>query len=208
MRKSGFVLLAVLAAATYLCNGQDDSIAANDLTFRETLASRAGDARLYFVVGNGWLLGIRSKNSGQFITDWLAAHPSATVIPISRSFDTNTRTKQTTESVYIWIEDGGRSLNVDSVRAGIFPASEMRDMVDTRKGVDELLKDPKMASAKAEADKERAEAPQDRVERLITEDDYIVRMRRIDEAEALARKEKLGVWSDAKEEERQAQGYP
>jgi hypothetical protein len=84
----------------------------------------------------------------------------------------------------------------------------MRDMVDTRKGVDELLKDPKMASAKAEADKERAEAPQDRVERLITEDDYIVRMRRIDEAEALARKEKLGVWSDAKEEERQAQGYP
>src|ERR1700730_4810631 len=111
-------------------------------------------------------------------------------------FTTNTRTKQTRQIVYIWVEDGEMSLNVDLVRAGIFPGAAMADMVDNLKGLDELLKDPKLAATRAQIEKERAEAPQDKTERLVSEDDYERRMRRIEGAEAQAREEKLGIWSD------------
>ena len=110
--------------------------------------------------------------------------------------------------VYIWVEDGKQSLNEEIVRRGLFPAGVMFDMVDNRKGLDELLKDPKLADTKAQIEKEREEAPQDVSERLMPEADYQSRMRRIEAAEDLARKERVGIWSDAMKEEREAEGYP
>lgn len=123
-------------------------------------------------------------------------------------FTTNTRTLKTTEIVYIWVEDREDSLNVDMVRAGMFPGGAMHDMVDNLNGLNRLLEDPKLAAVRARVDKERAAAPQDRTERLITEDDYRERIRRIDAAESQARAEKLGIWSDEMETERQSAGYP
>lgn len=110
--------------------------------------------------------------------------------------------------VYIWVEDGKQSLNEDLVRQGAFPGGVMFDMVDNRKGLDELLKNPQLADTKAQIEKERAEAPQDIAERLMPEADYQARMQRIEAAENLARKEKLGIWSDAMKEEREAEGFP
>ena len=149
---------------------------------------------------------MRFGSPSQFVSNWLQTHPSATIKPISRMFTTNTKTRKTSEWVYIWVEDGEQSLNVDLVRAGVFAGAAMFDMVDNRKGLDELLKDPKLAAVRAEIQKERAGAPQDRTERLVTEDDYKARMRRIEIAEAQARKEKLGIWSNAMKAERESEG--
>jgi hypothetical protein len=80
-------------------------------------------------------------------------------------------------------------------------------MVDNLKGLDELLKDPKLAATRAQIEKERAEAPQDKTDRLVSEDDYERRMRRIEGAEAQAREEKLG-WSDSMKADREAEGLP
>jgi len=48
----------------------------------------------------------------------------------------------------------------------------MADMVDNDKGLTELLKNPKLADARAIVEKERAENPQIRPERLESEDEY------------------------------------
>ncbi len=82
-------------------------------------------------------------------------------------------------------------------------------MVDNARGLDRLLQnDPTLANLKAQIEKERAAAPEDRAERLISEDDYKARMLRVEEAESKARSEKLGIWSDAMKDEREADGLP
>jgi hypothetical protein len=197
----------VMLCSTLVCNAQDIRFA-KELTFEEIFASRHGDAREYILLGGGWLRTIRFGNPGQFISKWLEEHPSATITPISRRFATNTRTKKTDQMVYIWVEDGEMSLNVDLVRAGIFPGAVMADMVDNLRGLNELLKDPKLADARALVEKARADAPQDRTERLASDDEYKLRMHSVEVAETQAHKEKLGIWSDSMKGEREAEGYP
>lgn len=201
MKISILVLICTLCAAL-ACSAERirDS---KDLTFQDILATRPGDGRLYVLVGSGWLRGIRFGDSGKYVSKWLAEHPTATVTPISRMLMTNTRTKKGDELVYIWIEDGDASLNVDLVRAGMFPCAAMADMVDNDKGLTELLKNPKLADAKAQIEKERAEMPQDRPERLVSEDEYNLRMYRVQAAETKARRERLGIWSEAMKAERE-----
>lgn len=51
------------------------------------------------------------------------------------------------------------------LRAGIFAGGTMFDMVDNHKGLDEFLKhDPKLADARAQIEKERTAASQDRTD--------------------------------------------
>ncbi len=195
------------------CNAQDKTDTHNPngakyLRFFDVFASRPEDQRTYVLLGNGAIRGLRFGNPSAFISDWLAAHPSAGITRISRMVTTNTRTLKTAEIVYIWVEDREHSLNVDMVRVGLFPGAAMYDMVDYFKGLNHLLEDPRLADARAQIEKERAAAPQDRTERLITDDDYRERIRRIDAAERQAHAEKLGIWSDAMEAERQSEGYP
>ena len=119
---------------------------------------------------------------------------------------TNTISHKQMEIVYFWLEDGADSLNVDLVRSGTFAGGTMYDMVDNEKGLDELLKSPKMADARSEIEKEKKAAPQDRTDRLISDGDYQARIRRIDDAEREAKTKKLGIWSDAMKNDREAEG--
>jgi hypothetical protein len=195
-----------MLCSTFACNAEDVRTA-NELTFQEFFASRPGDARAYILLGSGWLRTIYYGSPSDYISKWLAAHPAATVKPISRMFTTNTKSKRTSEHVYIWLEDGSDSLNVDLVRAGLFPGAVMADMVDNLNGLNELLKNPMLADTKAQIEKERAAAPQDLTERLIADGEYKALMRRVEKAETQARSEKVGIWSDAMKEEREAEGY-
>jgi hypothetical protein len=164
-------LVILTLCASFGGNAQGDS-AAKEFTFQGIFATRNNDASEYIVLGSGWLRTIQSGNPGQFISSRLAAHPAASIKPISRMGITNTKSKRRDELVYIWVEDGEMSLNVDLVRAGIFPGAVMADMVDNYNGLTKQLKRPELAFAKAQIEKERAEAPQDRPQRLISEDAY------------------------------------
>ena len=196
-----------LCITSLACNAQNLS-AAKEFTFQQFFATRKGDPREYIVLGSGWLRSIQSGNPGQFIADWLAAHPAAFIKPISSMGVTRTRLKRTEELVYIWVEDGESSLNVDLVSAGLFPGAVMADMVDNYNGLTEAIQKPEFAAIKAQVEKERAEAPQDRPQRLISEDQYDQLVHRIEVAESEARDRKLGIWSDAMKEERESEGYP
>lgn len=171
------------------------------------MASKVNDRRLYVLLGSGFLRATSFGDPKVFVSNWLKLHPKAIVTPISRMLSTNTRTRQVMELVYVWVEDGNDHLNVDLIRAGTFAGGTMYDMVDNQKGLDQLLKsDPSLADARAEIEKERAAAPQDRSERLIPDDDYKKRIAQIGEAEQAARDKKQGIWSDAMKQEREADG--
>ena len=207
---------AVFAAATFpsqLCVADESAISqrgnsAADLHFlNDIIATKSNDQRVYVLLGSGFLRALSFGDPKTFESNWLTANPNAIVTNISRMIMTNTITHKQEEIVYIWIEDGERSLNVDLVRAGIFAGGTMFDMVDNQKGLDELLKtDPKLADARAQIEKERAAAPQDRSDRLVPEGDYKARMLRIEDAESDARAKKLGIWSEAMKDEREAEG--
>lgn len=180
---------------------------ASEYHFDDIMASKQGDQATYVLLGSGFLRPTTFGDPKAFVSEWLKSHPKAIVTPISRMLSTNTRTHQVMEIVYVWAEDGSDSLNVDLIRAGIFAGGTMYDMVDSQKSFDWLLKnDPKLADMRAEIEKERAAAPQDHSERLISDEDYQVRITRINDAERFAREKKLGLWSDAMKEDREEDG--
>jgi hypothetical protein len=201
------LFVMVTLCTSFECHAQDVS-AAKEFTFQEIFATRKDDAREYILLGSGWLRAIQFGNPSDFISSWLAAHPSATVRQVSRMGMTNTVSKRTEELVYIWVEDGEMSLNVDLVRAGIFPSGVMADMVDNYNGLTELFKKPELAFAREQFEKGPAEAPQDQPQRLISEDEYKQFADRVVAAENQAREEKAGIWSDAMKDERESEGYP
>jgi hypothetical protein len=194
------LLTVSMFCGTFACGAQE-MFSPKDLTFRDGFGSRKGDLRIYVLTGGGWIRGIRFGDPDQFVKAWIAQHPLAIITPVPKM------PIKADEFVYIWIEDQVSSLNVDLVRAGIFPGGAMADMVDTDKGLTELLKDPKLADAKALIEKERAENPQNRPVRMEPEDEYNRHMDKIKTAEADASKEKLGIWSDSMKDEREDAGY-
>jgi len=196
-----------LFCVTLACTAQEGGTA-RAMSFKDIFASRQNDTSTYVLLGAGWLRTIRFGDPGQFVSTWLTAHPNAVITPISRMFATNTRTRETRHIVYIWVEDEGASLNVDMVRAGMFPGGVMTDMVDNLQGLNELLERPELATTKTLIEKQREQAPQDRSERLLTDEDYHLRMRRVEAAETEARQAKVGIWSDAMKAEREEEGYP
>jgi hypothetical protein len=207
------LLLATNLAVAPPCFAQaqadiQSSSSATPLKFQWVMATRPGDQRLYMLVGGGFIHAPSSGDLNTFISGWLAAHPAARITPISRTLSTNRVSGKIDEVVYIWIEEGEQSLNVDVIREGLLPGALMYDMVDNAKGLDQFLRsDPKLVETLKQIEQERAEYPQDRTERLVSDADYRARMQRVGSAEALARADKLGIWSDAMSGERRSDGY-
>jgi len=196
-RRSGIVatLVTMILCRVFACNAQD-RFSPKELTFQDGFGNRKADRRMYVLTGCCWIRGIRFGDPDQFVTKWIAQHPLATITPVSKM------PIKADELVYIWIEDQVSSLNVDLVRAGIYPGAAMADMLDNDKGLSELLKNPKLADARAIVEKERAGNPQNRPKRLESEDEYNRHMDQIKTAETEASKQKMGIWSDSMKEER------
>lgn len=208
-----FFSLATLALSPQGCEAQETSVrqrgnSAASLNFKnDIMATRSDDGPLYVILGSGFLRPVTFGVPKIFIVQWMKSHPNAVFTPISRMISTNTKTHVPMEIIYIWIEDGAQSLNVDLVRNGIFDGGNMFDMVDNQQALDRMLKnDPKLADTRAEIEKERAAAPQDRTDRLVSEGDYRSRIARIADAGKYARAHGLGIWSHAMKEEREAEG--
>jgi hypothetical protein len=86
--------------------------------------------------------------------------------------------------------------------------SKRTQPADNDEGLTELLKNPQLADAKAQIEKERAEMPQDRPERLVSEEEYKLRMDQVQVAETKARQERLGIRSEEMKAERESDGLP
>jgi hypothetical protein len=162
-------VVARLVTIVFLCGAfagnAQDTFSPKELTFHDGFGSRKGDHRIYVLTGCCWIRGIRFGDPDQFVTTWLAQHPLATITPVS------TMLLKADQLVYVWIEDEASGLNADLVRAGIYPAASMADMVDNYNGLTELFKEPELAFAREQFEKGRAEAPQEHPQRHISEND-------------------------------------
>ena len=137
----GSLLTTMILCIAFACDARD-IFSPKELAFHDGFGTRKGDRRLYVLTGCCWIRGIRFGDPDRFVTTWLAQHPLATMTPVSK------RPMGPDEWVYVWIEDRVSSLNVDLVRAGIFPGGAMSDMVDNDKFLTEVLKNPKLADAR------------------------------------------------------------
>jgi hypothetical protein len=191
-----------MVICTAFASNAQDMLSPKELTFKDGFGSRKGDHQTYVLTGCCWIRGIRFGDPDRFVTEWIAQHPLATITPVSKM------PIKSDKLVYVWIADRDSSLNVDIVRAGIYPGAAMADMLDNDKGLTELLKNPKLADARAIVEMERAQNPKARPERLESEDEYNHQMDQIKTAETEARRQKTGVWSDSMKEERESLGIP
>ena len=195
------LVMILFSYSSFVCHAQD-TFSPKELTFHDGFGSRKGDRRMYVLTGCCWIRGIQSGDPDQFASAWLAQHPLATMRLVSRM------PIKEDELVFIWIEDPVSSLNVDMVRAGIYPAAAMVDMVDNDKSLTETLKSPKLVDARVIVEKERAQNPQSRPIRVESVDEYNRHVDASKAAEIEARKQKIGIWSDAMKEERESLGLP
>jgi hypothetical protein len=156
--------------------------AAKQLHFKSLLGSKAGDKTVYCLVGLGLIMAPRTDDVDQLVTAWLSDHPNAQVTLIDTSQPIG-RPGSAMGSIggslqYIWIENGNENLNVFLVREGAVPAGVMADPASFMTS----LKQPLAAWEKPPT-------------RLVTDEKYDDFMKRVVEAEELAKRDKKGLWS-------------
>jgi endonuclease YncB( thermonuclease family) len=176
-----------------------ESFPARDLYVIGISAHRLGDPDIYCLVGqdvcaNGMSISVGVGNDVEFVSKWLATHPHATATPISVQSKKILLARPAVHSTYIWIEEGKDSVNESLVKEGFYRAQAMIDMVESSRNFMKMFDDPRLATGRAQIEKERAEeqAPQ----RLISDGDYSDRMKRLAAAEEDAKQNKRGLWSD------------
>jgi hypothetical protein len=165
-------------------------------------AHRFADADVYCLLrdqacATGWPIPPLVPEEYRFVAHWLRRHPDAVATPISVQSQKRMQNGPRTHSTYVWVEDGGQSLNVELVRGGYYRADSLRDVIaeDGRVTAGRQNDDPAKATEFPELDSESDE-PGPPV-RLVSERSDSLRMDRVKTAEAEAQKYKRGLWSDA-----------
>ena len=175
----------------------EDKFDADSLVFNNVFCSRSGDRTSYSIVGTGAFRAPRAENLQNFIVLWLNRHPHAMTKAVEESKLGPKLGKKLGPKLgkmdYIWIDGGGDSLNVDLVRNGIVPGGMMADGVEYLKSIQGV----------AHLDPDDPDFPK----RMIDDAAYQEFMKKIAAAEAAARADKIGLWSEKYREMMEEEGY-
>jgi hypothetical protein len=167
------VLVALVAAAR-----AQEPFPASQLHFTAIFGQRGGEKAVYCLLGSGFFRTPRSGEEDALIKAFAADHPGAQAIPVTLTVPSIVATGPRVPMFFVWIEDGDASLNVMLVREGAFPGGVMIDAVQ-------------MANSGMPQPKE-----EDRPRRLIDDGRYQSFLQRVMAAEAAAKAERKGVWSE------------
>jgi hypothetical protein len=157
----------------------DPSITLRQLEFKGWFGQqKQGDqSTVYVLLGCGFFFQTPVADGAEkIIADWIAAHPDAKVTIVDRNRMMAEPNAKPTMS-YIWVQDGDVNFNLWLVREGLFPAGVMAD------GVAYL-------STLPDIDKNRLP------ERLVSNAEYEAFFQKAIDAEAMAAKERKGIWGD------------
>jgi hypothetical protein len=114
-RSMGLLLLLVVPEFV----DAQQSFPISELAVDVIYASKVGDSNVFCLLGGNTCL-LRVANNpwthDALIDSWLAAHPKAVVTRISSHTMALGGNRPPERQVYVWIEDGGESLNVELVR--------------------------------------------------------------------------------------------
>lgn len=182
----------------------ETALNARDVRVQGIYVTRPHDTGVYCLLGGGnCLIPGDAGIADDFITQWWSHHPHARVVAISTERKELPANLPLRRETYVWLEDGAESVNVALVRNGFYSATAMSDMVETderaRAAMEDIYRrrtDPAMREL---VDKRRALVPAaNRPRRLISDLEYTAMKEKLKDAEAIARKEKLGIWDDAR----------
>ena len=164
-----------------------------ELEFKLWLGSKREGPKdtMYVLLGCCWMLNTPMTDDGpQVIARWIAAHPNAivTVVDQSQMFADEKRDGRGIEA-FVWVQDGDENLGITLIREGIIPSGMMADGVAYLDHIKDL-------------DRNSPTYPK----RVISDAEYEAFMKRALNAEAVAVKERKGIWSDRYKEEREIWG--
>ena len=197
---NAWMSLVFLLIAPQIVEAQQ-SFPVSELSVDGIYATRADDPAAFCLLGRNTCILRAADNAwthDALIDSWLAAHPKAIATRISTRSMKLGGSRPAERQVYVWIEDGAESLNVELVREGHYLASSMVDMVDADREQDEMNNDPRLAAVRAQLEQERTETPDEsKPHRMVTDTDYADRMQQLSRAESEAKQGKKGMWADA-----------
>jgi hypothetical protein len=176
LRLASLVLLVLLCRT---CFGQEE-FAFSEIKFQGMIGTRAGEATVYCLLGNGFFRTIRSNDGDTIVAEWRSAHPNARAVPVSIM-----EFMRKTSMVYIWAVDGDDNLNLQLIRNGAFPGSVMLDATQ----FNQLLQQAMGARAATSA----SETPP---RRLVTDARYQAFLKQLLNDETAAAGQMNGIWSD------------
>ena len=159
----------------------------SQLKFNSIFAARAGEKFGYCLLGTGFFRSIRSDNVDELVSSWLTSHSHSEVIPVGVLGSYG----KPRSIVYVWVQSGDESLNTYLIREGAFPGGVMIDAVDFNR-----------IRGTVNANIADENAPH----RFVSAEQYDEFIKHVIEAEALAKSEKKGVWSDQYKEIREHTG--
>lgn len=181
-------ILGVIVSVNTMARAEEN-FDADSLVFKNVFCSRNGDKVSYSVVGTGAFRAPRVDTIETFMVSWLNRHPHAT----ARIVEQSTFGPKLGQIDYIWIEKGNESLNIDLVRQGIVPGGMMADGVEYLTLIKDAMRlDP---------------GSPDFPKRVIDDHTYHAFMDKVVIAEAAARSDRVGLWSDDYREMMKQEGY-
>jgi hypothetical protein len=172
------VVLTVLLSAVCFA---EPMFEAKQLHFKSVLGSRAGDKTVYCLLGLGLFRTPRTDDVDQLVTAWLPNHPNAqvTLVDTAQVMGRPGSIMAGGSMQYVWVEDGDENLNVFLVREGALVAGVMADPASVMSSLKEPL-----------------EAWEKQPTRLVSDEKYAAFLKRVAEAEELAKRDKRGLWSE------------
>lgn len=187
MMTSLFIIILLIGPASFA----QSAFTVDQLYFKLMFARKNGEPNnTYCLLGTGGILAMRTKDSDSVVSSWIKNHPHAQVIKVTEA--SPARQDGTGALIYIWLIDGKENLNISLIRQGVFQAGVMYDSVDLSK----VWKDAQPKSSQTT----------EHTRRLVGDDQYQEFIKKVEEAEKLAKAEKKGIWSDEYKEEREYDG--
>jgi len=117
---SRIIIVALALGAAFGAQAVDD-LSASQVTWEQHFGSSSVDTnKLFSLMAHGYFR-TESTNVQSVVDEWLNKHPKAIVISVSTGGPVFTRLPSS-RFVYVWVVQGGDSLNVELVRRGCFAA--------------------------------------------------------------------------------------
>ena len=136
----------------------------------------------YCLMGSGFVMAPTSRNINKIISNWLAKHLHVTSVRVATSGPIM-RDQPDSIQTYVWMADGRTTLNEYLVRRGACPGGTMQV--------------PDFSSLVPKSG--RTGGAPFHFKTYVSPQDYSHFLGRIEQAESLAQKEKLGIWKNGTE---------
>ena len=121
MRTVPCIIVLALALGAAFGSEASENLSASQVTWKEHFGSSTADTNtLFSLMAHGYFRA-ESTNVQGVVNAWLKKHPKAIVISVSTGGPVMT-TLPSSRFAYVWVVQGGESLNVELVRRGCFAA--------------------------------------------------------------------------------------